>query len=91
MAAWNFSDQEWDALDRLQFSTTDVVCRKREGSLRELRRGGAHPARHDQPSVPREAGRKGPFRATEEALGQSVGPEAVSPPETLSGRLSWRG
>jgi hypothetical protein len=36
-------------------------------------------------------GREGPFRATEEALGQSVGPEAVSPPETLPGRLLGRG
>jgi hypothetical protein len=42
------------------------------------------PDRQDQPSVPGEKGRKGPFLASEEALGQSV----VSPTETLSGRLS---
>jgi hypothetical protein len=25
MAAWSLSDQEWDALDTLRFSATDVV------------------------------------------------------------------
>jgi hypothetical protein len=54
MAAWNFSDQEWDALDRLQFSTTDVVCRKREGSLRGLRRDGARPPATTSQASPEE-------------------------------------
>jgi hypothetical protein len=56
MAAWNFSDQEWEAY-------VAGVNRRCEGSLMARDVEAAQPAWHDQTSVPREAGRKAGYNA----------------------------